>query len=151
MSTAPRSESLAKDGLPGVDFMNSAPPGQDTYFTFFFSAVGEAPERVLGEVTFCVPTHLHGRERRRKTHFFDHRTKNARHAFWLDCLWAAHRYLQILHQAVEQRVNPAVDMKVPTTRPGLLYEDVRSDVPCLSDDIEFAQTVEASVPIQDSI
>src|ERR1019366_9189930 len=54
-------------------------------------------------------------------------------------------HVQVPHQAVGERIDPAVDAQILSARPGLLYEDVGRDVPDLADAVELAHAVEAGV------
>src|SRR5262252_885232 len=69
----------------------------------------------------------------------------------LDFLCTADRHAKVGHQAVTQRINPAMDTEVLTARPDPLHNDVRRDVSDLPDDVKLAQAVEASIWIQDRI
>src|SRR6266436_9485238 len=69
----------------------------------------------------------------------------------LDFLGRADRHAKVGHQAVGQRIDPAVDTEVLGMRPGLLHDDVRRDISHLPDDIKLAQTVEAGTWIHDCI
>jgi hypothetical protein len=56
----------------------------------------------------------------------------------LDVLWLANRHIEVRHQTVGQRIDPAVDVKVLTVRPSFLHKDVRRDIPDLPDNVQFA-------------
>ena len=59
---------------------------------------------------------------------------------------------EVLHQAVGERIDPAVDAYLLAARPGLLHEDVRGDVPHLPHDVQLAQAVEPrSLPSGNSV
>src|SRR6516165_10286499 len=65
----------------------------------------------------------------------------------LHFLRPAHRHPQILHQAVAERIDPAMDMKRLAAAPGLLHEDVGGDIAHLADDVELAEPVEAGAAL----
>src|SRR6266436_5687907 len=69
----------------------------------------------------------------------------------LDFFWPADRHVQVSHQAIRQRIDPAVNEKVLTARPSILHDDVRRYVDNLADDVELTQTVGASMQVRDRV
>src|SRR5215469_18356265 len=69
----------------------------------------------------------------------------------LQPLWPAHRHLEIVHEAIRQRVDPAMDRDGLTARPGLPNEDVGGDIAHLAHDIELAEAVEARALLGDRL
>ena len=66
-------------------------------------------------------------------------------------LWPTDGHVQVPHQAVGERIDPAMDAEILSARPGVLDEDVGCDVPYLADDVELAQAVESSPQIRDCV
>src|SRR5215218_2731775 len=63
----------------------------------------------------------------------------------------AYGHIQISHETVGDRIDPAMHRKILAARPGVLHKDVRDDVLDLTHDIEFAQAVEAGAFIGESL
>src|SRR3984893_11817874 len=69
----------------------------------------------------------------------------------IHALWLADSHVEVRHQAIGKRINPPMNAEVLGTLPGLPHENIRCDIPHLTDDVEFAQTVEASAEIRDRV
>lgn len=61
----------------------------------------------------------------------------------------ADRRMQVVHQSIRQRVDPAVNAEALAARPSIVHENIRRDVLDLPDNVKFAQTVEAGALIRD--
>src|SRR5262249_57250354 len=60
-----------------------------------------------------------------------------------DLVRPVYRDVEVGHQTVGQRIDPAVHAEILAAGPGFLQEHVVGDVPHLADDVELAQAVEA--------
>ncbi len=63
----------------------------------------------------------------------------------------AGRDAQVVHEAVRQRVDPAVHAHGLAAAPGVLHEHVGGDVAHLADDVELAQAVHAAALVGDGL
>src|SRR5262249_33428801 len=67
----------------------------------------------------------------------------------LNVLRPVHAHLEVPHQTVRERIDPAVHGEALAARPGVLHKHVRADIPHLPDDVELAQAVEAGLWARD--
>src|SRR5262249_56155993 len=68
-----------------------------------------------------------------------------------DLLRPVYRDVEVGHQTVGQRIDPAVHAEILAAGPGFLHEHVVGDVPHLADDVELAQAVEAGAPLPNTL
>src|SRR5262245_62164828 len=61
-----------------------------------------------------------------------------------DLLRPVYRDVEVGHQTVGERIDPAVHAEILAAGPGFLHEHVVGDVPHLADHVELAQAVQAA-------